>query len=80
MITKLHELFDRLGISPKVGDAFVAAVVLILFNWAVWGQPLDVEGLRLAVGLLIVGALGVAAPPAPGLTQAEVRALAGRKR
>ena len=72
MIARLHVLFARLGISPKIGDQLLGTVVLIAFNWAVYGQPLDVEGLRLAVGLFILGAIGVAAPPAPGIKQHEV--------
>lgn len=74
MIERLHELFTRLGISPKVADPFIGAVALIVFHWITTGS-LDVDGLRLAAGLLVLGALGVAAPPAAGLRQEQASSI-----
>ena len=71
MIDRLHEFFTRVGISPKIGDQFIGAVTLIAFNWLVYGAPLDVDGLKLAAGLLILGALGIAAPPAAHVRQTD---------
>lgn len=71
LIHRLHELFAAAGISPKVADPFIGAIALIAFNLVVYGT-FDVDGLRLAAGLLILGALGVAAPPAPGVKQREL--------
>lgn len=78
MIDRLHALASKLGISPKVADPFIAAVGLALANLIVTGS-LDIDGLRLAVAALILGALGIAAPPAYGLTQNQVERLARRR-
>lgn len=72
LIDRLHLLFDKIGIKPAVGDAFVAAVGLAAFNLITTGS-LDVDGLRLAAGALIIGAIGVAAPAATGVDQRAVR-------
>lgn len=72
MIEWLHRFATRIGVKPVVVDTFVAAVALIAYQWITTGS-LDVDGLRLAVGLLILGVVGVAAPPAAGYRLAELR-------
>ena len=83
LLDRLHELAAKLGISPKVLDPFVAAVVAIVVNWIVVGEPFDFEGLKTAGLLLLLGVVGVAAPPALGHDQEPLneRAVAeGRSR
>lgn len=77
MIDYLHALATRLGIKPAVFDGFVGAVGLIAFQLVTEGT-LDVDGLRLAVGLLILGVIGIAAPPAAGYRTDELRDRARR--
>lgn len=78
MIARLHRFADSLGISPKVLDQFIAAVALILFNWLAVGEPLDVEGLKLAAGLFVLAAIGVAAPPAHKVNQKAISRMGAR--
>lgn len=59
---RIHAAFTARGIKPAVGDTFIAALAMVAYQWIANGD-LDVDGLRLAVGLLILGAIGVAAPP-----------------
>lgn len=75
LIDRVHLLFAKLGISPKVGDPLIFAVVIAVFNLLVYGH-MDVQGLKLAVGLFLLGLVGVAAPPAAGVKQQDVEALA----
>lgn len=72
MIARLHNFADRLGIKPAVLDAFLAAVALAAFNWIAYGGPFDVDSVRLALGLAILGVVGVAAPAAQGVDQSAV--------
>lgn len=75
LIDRIHEFFSALGVSPKVVDPFIGAVALVAFHWITTGS-LDVDGLRLAIGLFVLGVLGVAAPPAVGWKQSEIGAVA----
>lgn len=79
LIDRIHALFASIGISPKVADPFVAAVALAIANVIVTGN-LDVDGLRLAAAALLLGAIGVAAPPTLGVTQDDVERLPRRPR
>ena len=64
MLARLHEFWTRIGIKPAVGDAFVGGVAICVANWIVVGGPFDWDGVRGAAYLFILGAIGVAAPPA----------------
>lgn len=79
LIDRLHGFFASIGISPKVADPFVAAIALAAANLIVTGS-LDVDGLRLAAAALLLGALGLAAPPTLGVTQDDVERLPRRPR
>lgn len=63
MLEKLNEFWTRVGIKPAVGNAFVTAVVLSIATWIGYGGPFDLEGIRAAAYLFILGAVGVASPP-----------------
>lgn len=78
LIDRLHELLAKIGVSPKVADPFIAALGLALTNLLVNGT-LDVDGLKLAVGGLLLALIGVAAPPVAGLKQREIQRLGRRK-
>lgn len=72
LLDRLHELAAKLGISPKVLDPFLAAVAAIVVNWAIGGEPFDFDGLKTAGLLLLLGIIGVAAPPALGERQGDL--------
>ena len=71
LIDRLHGLCASLGISPKVADPFLGAITLALANLIVTGS-LDVDGLRIALAIFLLGLVGVAAPPSLGVTQDDV--------
>lgn len=75
LIDRIHELGAKIGISPKLLDPFIGGTVYIVAAWALGGQPFDLEGLKTLGFILVLGALGLAAPPAPNVKQAEVEAL-----
>lgn len=76
-LDRIHSFFDRLGISPKVAYPLIAGVVLFSVNGLVSGT-FDVDALKLVVGGFVLTVFGVAAPPATGVRQRQVRRLSRR--
>lgn len=79
LLDRLHALAAKIGISPKVLDPFLAAVAAIVVNWIVAGEPFDLDGLKAAGLLFLLGVIGVAAPPALGESQTELNREALRR-
>lgn len=79
MLTKLHDLAARFGISPKVLDPILAAVLLYVANGLISGDW-ELDELKTAVAAVLLTAVSVLAPPATEVTQAEVDELSARKR
>jgi len=68
MLDKIAAWFDSVGISPKVGMAFVTGLVLIAASWISTGT-FNGDEVRLLVANFLLGAVGVALPPAANVKQ-----------
>lgn len=68
-----------LNISPKVLAPFLAGLVAFVVSWISSGS-FDGPTLTILVSTFIYGALGVAAPAAPEVTQHEVSTISRRRR
>jgi hypothetical protein len=79
MLTKVHDLAARFGISPKVLDPIIAAVLLYLANGLISGDW-QLDELKTAIAAVLLTAVSVIAPPATAVTQAEVDEISRRKR
>lgn len=79
LLDDLHRLAEALGLSPKVFDPLALAGAVALANWIETGA-FDAGELRIAAAAVILGLVGYAAPPAVGVTQAELNELARRRR
>jgi hypothetical protein len=71
LLDRIAALFDRIGISPKVGAIFIAGLVGIIASWVITGDFSEDE-VRLLVANFLLGAVGVALPPAANVRQAEI--------
>lgn len=71
LLDRFHVTIAKIGISPKIADPVILALVGILVSWIVTGT-FDAGELRIAAGAAIYAALGIAAPPAPLVRQDEV--------
>lgn len=66
-----------LNLSPKVLAPFIAGVAAFAISWITTGS-FDGPTLTILISTFVYGALGVAAPPAPGVTQKQVERLRGK--
>ena len=71
LLDRAAALFDRIGISPKVGAIFIAGLVGIIASWVATGD-FSSDELRLLIANFILAAIGVALPPAANVRQAEI--------
>jgi hypothetical protein len=78
LIDRLHAFLARAGISPKVADPVILAVIAIVAHWVVTGE-FDATELRLAGATALYALVGLTAPPAAGVRQEQVDRMA-RKR
>lgn len=78
MLDRFHVAIAKIGISPKVADPVIVAVVGILVSWIVTGT-FDAGELRIAAGAAVYAVLGIAAPPAPLVRQDEVDRISRRR-
>lgn len=69
---RLHRFADAIGVKPTIVDAFVTTVLLLLLNLLITSDPLDVNAIKAAVYVFVIGAVGIAAPAAQGVDQAAV--------
>jgi hypothetical protein len=69
---RLHKFADAIGVKPAVVDGFFTTIVLLGANTIATGDPLDLNAVKLAGLLFILAVVGVAAPPAQGVTQEVV--------
>lgn len=72
LIDRLHAFAERLGLSPKVFDPLVVAVLAIVANWVISGA-FDTGELRLAVVAVLYGIVGIGAPVLPGVELEDVK-------
>jgi hypothetical protein len=70
-LDKIAAWFDGIGISPKVGSIFVAGLAGIVASWIITGD-FGTDELRLLIANFLLGALGVAVPPAANVRQKDI--------
>lgn len=68
---------STLNLSPKVLAPFVAGLAAFVISWITSGS-FDGATLTILVSTFVYAALGVAAPPAAGVTQRQVEGLRRR--
>lgn len=66
-----------MSISPKVYVPFVLGLVALAIHWFATGEFSEVELYGL-ISAFAYAAFGIAAPPAPGVKQAEVERVSRR--
>lgn len=59
------------NLSPKVVLPFLAGLIGFATTWAITGD-FDKDALVILISTLAYGVIGVAVPPAPGVTQEDV--------
>lgn len=79
MLDRLHTFLTDHGISPKVGDVFIAGLLAVILSWTLTGE-FDVTELKLLGVNVLYAVVGIAAPAAAKIKFAEIETASKRRR